>query len=64
MIQNRFKSFSENSSKKRKPTMKETLFSNIGNSIKNFFKKNFLNCKFQNCLQRNKKNTKILPVWI
>ena len=58
MIQNRFKSFNENSSKKRKPKIKETVIVNIGNSIKNIVYKYFF---FKNCLKRNNKNTKIVP---
>ena len=56
MIQNRFKSFNENSYKKRKPSMKDTIISNIGNSFKNFV--------YKNCLERFKKNTKVLPIYI
>ena len=64
MIQNRFKSFSENSSKKRKPKIKETLFLNIGSSMKNLVNNYIFICKFKNCLKRSKKNTKIIPVCI
>ena len=61
MIQNRFKSFSENSSKKIKPKIKEAIIVNIFNSIKNCFYKYLF---FKNCLQRNKKSTKIIPVCV
>jgi hypothetical protein len=55
MIQNRFKSFSENSNKKRKQEIKEILFLNIGSSMKNFVNNYIFICKFKNCLKRSKK---------